>query len=129
MEVKVNKEIREYSENMFFGLTMRQFFFSVLGCMMAVGIYFLCRDALGTEFTTWLCVLGVLPFAALGFVTYNGMAAEKIALAYIKSRIIYPRRYICRPTSMYYALLEDGILEKQGKKKRKKRERKVKEID
>ena len=129
MEVKVNKEIREYSENMFFGLTMRQFFFSVLGCMMAVGIYFLCRDALGTEFTTWLCVLGVLPFAALGFVTYNGMPAEKIALAYIKSRIIYPRRYICRPTSMYYTLLEDGILEKQGKKKRKKRERKVKEID
>ena len=129
MEVKVNKEIREYSENMFFGLTMRQFFFSVLGCIVAVGIYFLCRDALGTEFTTWLCVLGVLPFAALGFVTYNGMPAEKIALAYIKSRIIYPRRYICRPTSMYYVLLEDSILEKQGKKKRKKRERKVKEID
>ena len=30
MEVKINKEIREYTENMFFGLSMRQFFFSVL---------------------------------------------------------------------------------------------------
>ena len=106
MEVKVNKEIREYSENMFFGLTMRQFFFSVLGCIVAVGIYFLCRNALGTEFTTWLCVLGVVPFALLGFVSYNGMPAEKVALAYIKSRIIYPRRYICRPTSMYYEFIK-----------------------
>ena len=59
MEVKINKEIREYSENMFFGLTLRQFFFSALGCAAAVGIYFLCRDALGLEITTLLCVLGV----------------------------------------------------------------------
>lgn len=39
MEVRVNKEIRDYSENMFFGLTLRQFFFSVLGCIAAVGIW------------------------------------------------------------------------------------------
>ncbi|MBR4020969.1 MAG: PrgI family protein [Firmicutes bacterium] len=129
MEVKINKEIREYSENMFFGLTLRQFFFSVLGCIAAVGIYFLCRDALGLELTTWLCVLGVVPFALLGFVTYNGMSAEKVAMAYIKSRIIYPRRYVCRPTSIYYSMLGETLEEKQGKKKRTKRERKVKEID
>lgn len=27
MEVKINKEIREYTESIFFGLTMRQCFF------------------------------------------------------------------------------------------------------
>ena len=90
MEVKINKEIREYSENMFFGLTLRQFFFSALGCAAAVGIYFLCRDALGLEFTTWLCVLGVIPFAAAGFLRYNGMPAEKFIAAYVKSRFIFP---------------------------------------
>ena len=31
MERKINKEIREYREAMFWGLTLRQFFFSVLG--------------------------------------------------------------------------------------------------
>lgn len=129
MEVKINKEIRDYSENMFFGLTLRQFFFSALGCIVAVGIYFLCRDTLGLEFTTWLCVLGVVPFALLGFVTYNGMPAEKVAMAYIKNRIIYPRRYVCRPTSIYYSMLGETLEEKHRKKKRKKRERKVKEID
>ncbi|MDE6902800.1 MAG: PrgI family protein, partial [Lachnospiraceae bacterium] len=28
MEVKINKEIRNYTESMFFGLSMRQFIFS-----------------------------------------------------------------------------------------------------
>lgn len=27
MEVKINREIREYTENIYFGLSLRQFFF------------------------------------------------------------------------------------------------------
>ena len=30
LEVKINKEIRNYTESMFFGLSMRQFLFSAL---------------------------------------------------------------------------------------------------
>ena len=37
MEVKINKEIRNYTESMFFGLSLRQFIFSVLACGVAVG--------------------------------------------------------------------------------------------
>ena len=76
MEVKINREIREYSENMFFGLTMRQFFFSVLGIIAACVIYFAGRNTLGLEITTWLSVLGAMPFALIGFVKYNAMPAE-----------------------------------------------------
>ena len=36
MEVKINKEIRNYTESMFFGLSLRQFIFSVLACGVAV---------------------------------------------------------------------------------------------
>ena len=39
MEVKINREIRNYTESMFFGLTLRQFIFSVLACTVAVGVY------------------------------------------------------------------------------------------
>ena len=35
MEVKINREIRNYTEAMFFGLSMRQFFFSVAALGMA----------------------------------------------------------------------------------------------
>ena len=34
MEVKINREIRNYTESMFFGLSMRQFVFSLL----AIGV-------------------------------------------------------------------------------------------
>ncbi|MCI6920593.1 MAG: PrgI family protein [Lachnospiraceae bacterium] len=49
MEVKINKEIRNYTESMFFGLSLRQFIFSVLACSVAVGLYFLLRPRFGTE--------------------------------------------------------------------------------
>ena len=131
MEVKINKEIREYSENMFFGLTLRQFFFSVLGCAAAVGIYFLARQPLGLEITTWLCVLGVVPFAAVGFIKYNGMTAEQFAWAYVKSKIIFPYRYLCTPRSVYYDAMEENIairqesLSKKELRKIKRRDRRL----
>ncbi len=80
MEIKLNKEIREYTESIFFGLTMRQCFFSVLACIGAVIVYFLTIDTLGMEITSWLCILVAIPLAALGFATYQGMNAEEIAV-------------------------------------------------
>ena len=40
MEIKINKEIKEYNETVFFGLSVRQFVFSILACGAAVAIYF-----------------------------------------------------------------------------------------
>ena len=36
MEVKINREIRNYTESMFFGLSLRQFFFSIAAMGVAV---------------------------------------------------------------------------------------------
>ncbi len=57
MEIKINKEIRDYQESVFMGLSLRQFLFSLLACGVAVGIYFGLRDVLGTETVSWLCIL------------------------------------------------------------------------
>lgn len=46
MEVKINKEIREYSESIFFGLNLRQLIFSLLAMGAAVAVYFLCKEPL-----------------------------------------------------------------------------------
>ena len=94
MEVKINKEIKEYNETMFFGLLVRQFIFAVLACGAAVGIYFGCRSFMGTETLSWVCMLGAAPFAALGFIKYNGMTAEKIAKAWIRSEILMPKKIL-----------------------------------
>ena len=98
---------------MFFGLTLRQFFFSALGCAAAVVLYFLCKDTLGLEITTWVCVIGTVPFAAMGFLKYNGMTAEQFAVAWLKAKVIYPKRYLSEPMSIYYRLMEDSIAQRQ----------------
>ena len=94
MEVKINREIRNYTEAMFFGLSLRQFIFSVCACVVAVGIYFLLKPYVGTETVSWMCILGAAPFAALGFIKYNGMTAEKIAKAWIRSEVLMPRKLV-----------------------------------
>ncbi|WP_195643723.1 PrgI family protein [Thomasclavelia ramosa] len=113
MEIKLNKEIREYTESIFFGLTMRQCFFSVLACIGAVVVYFLTIDTLGMEITSWLCILVALPLAALGFVTYQGMNAEDILITAICSLILSRRKLYFIPTNIYYELLKPMIIQKQ----------------
>ena len=60
MEVRINREIREYTESMFFGLSMRQFLFSVLAIIAAVGFYFALRPVLPMETVSWY--VSWLPF-------------------------------------------------------------------
>ena len=91
MEVKVNKEIRNYTESIYFGLSLRQFIFSILSCLMAVGLYFIMKPYFGLETLSWLCILGASPFAVLGFITYNGLTAEQFIWAWIKSELLIPR--------------------------------------
>ena len=49
MEVKINKDIREFSESIFFGLSLRQFIFSVLACIIAVILYFILKVCIGID--------------------------------------------------------------------------------
>jgi len=120
MEVKINREIREYTESMFFGLSLRQFFFSVLACIVAVGAYFLLRPVLGLETVSWVCILLAFPFAIMGFVRYNGMPAEKFIWAWIKSELLIPRHLTFKNTNVYYYLLTEAEKRKRKEKKHDK---------
>ena len=104
MERKINKEIREYREAMFWGLTLRQFLFSVLGLGISVGIYFLLRGRLGMEAVSWARIFGMLPCAMLGYVTYNKMPAEKFLWAVIKTELLTPKQLMFKPKNLCYAL-------------------------
>lgn len=107
MEVKINKEIREYTESMFFGLSLRQFVFSMLAVIAAVTLYFLLKPVLGLETVSWVCILAAVPFGAMGFIKYNGMTAEQFALAWFKSKFMIPKRLLFGNTNYYWKLLEE----------------------
>lgn len=109
MEVKINKEIRNYTESMFFGLSLRQFIFSVLACGVAMGLYFLLRSRFGTETLSWVCILGAFPFAAMGFIKYNGMTAEQFVWAWIKSEFLMPKKLMFLPDNLYYETVKPTI--------------------
>lgn len=127
MEVKINKDIRQYSESIFFGLSMRQFIFSILACIVAVGLYFILKPYFGIETLSWLCILGATPFAILGFVKYNGMTAEQFLVAWFRSKILMPSHFIFKSDN-YYEMNLKPIIENSLKKDfiKNKKEHKVK---
>ena len=109
MEVRINREIREYTESIFFGLSLRQSIFSALAVVVAVVLGFAFRGRVNTEVLSWICVLGAVPFALMAFVTYHGMTAEQFAWAWLRSEILEPRFYHNTPQNTYYELLRDHI--------------------
>ena len=114
MEIKINREIRDYTETIFFGLSLRQFIFSLVAILAAVGIYFVLKPCLGTETVSWVCILCAAPFAVMGFARYNGMNAEQFIWAWLCSEFIMPKKLTFRAVNIYYEVLKPMI---EGRKR------------
>ena len=81
----------------------------VLACGVAVGLYFLLRPRFGTETLSWVCILGAFPFAAMGFIKYNGMTAEQFVWAWIKSEFLMPKKLMFLLDNLYYETMKPTI--------------------
>ena len=119
MEIKINREIRDYHESMFMGLSLRQTIFSVLAILVAVGLYFWLNPILGTETVSWVCILGAAPFAVIGFMSYHGMPAEKFVWVWFRSEILEPKQLCFLPNNLYYELMKDTIAKHEQEAKMK----------
>ena len=117
MEVKINKEIRDFSEAVFFGMSLRQCIFAVLACGMAVLLYFLLSPYLGLEALSWVCIVGAAPFAAVGFIKWHGMTAEQFVWAWIKSELLTPKRLLTNSSTLYYDAVSSPMKQKGKKRK------------
>lgn len=106
MEIKINKEIRSYTENIYFGLSLRQFFFSVLACVLAIIIYFTFHGILPNEIVSWLCILVAILPITIGFVTYNGMPAEVFLKEIFKFYFLIPRCLLFNSVNYYNEILK-----------------------
>ena len=126
LEVKINREIRDYQESIFFGLNLRQLIFSILAILVAVGIYFGFQNLLGTETVSWLCILGPFPFGAMGFIKYNGMTAEQLAMAFIKSEFLMPKHLCFESEDLYFKIMKPVIESKTATTKQYKKKSKRK---
>ena len=125
MEIRINKEIKDYHESLFMGLSMRQFMCSLGAVGAAVGIYFGLKGVLDKETVSWLCIVCAAPLAAAGFFNYNGMNFEQFVIAYIYSEFIcsgvrtyQSENYIYEA---YKEVLKDVSVRKEKTKKGKKK--------
>ena len=125
MEIRINKEIKDYHESLFMGLSMRQFMCSLGAVGAAVGIYFGLSNVLDKETVSWLCIVCAAPLAAAGFFNYNGMNFEQFVVAYIYSeflcsgvRTYQSENYIYEA---YKEVLKDVSVRKKESKKGKKK--------
>ena len=64
------------------------------------------RVHLGMETVSWVCVLGAAPFAAMGFISYNGMTAERFVWAWLKSAFIVPKKLMFRADNIYFEAMK-----------------------
>lgn len=106
MEVKINSEIRNYTESIFFGLSFKQIIFALLAIGSSVGVYFLLKDRFAINIVSIFCVLAAAPWAAIGFVRYNGMTAIEFVRVWIRSEIVMPSRLVYKGDNIYYDILE-----------------------
>lgn len=126
-EIKINKEIRDYTESIFFGLSLRQSIFSIIACIIACGLYFLFKDRLGTEMTSWLCVLGAAPFAAFGFIRFQGMYTEDIVKMALYSFLLSSTNLINKPFDLYEEIFNSII--NQSRKESIVHDKKLRKIE
>ena len=142
MEVKINKDIREFSESIFFGRAISEssvHFFLIGLCDSSNSILYI-----KTFFWNRNIILDMYfrssTFAVLGFVKYNGMTAEKFIVAFIKSEFITPKRLTFKSKIIYAEVfkptiernLKNGLVKPQHKhkeKKNKKPKKLKKEVD
>ncbi len=80
MEIKINKEVRDYSEKVLFGLTARQFILGLAAVAVALVLYFILP--LQTDLKLLICLIATAPFIIFGFARVQGHTPEE----YLKRR-------------------------------------------
>lgn len=113
-EIELNKEVLDYKESIFFGLSLRQFICAGLAVMIAVIMWFMMREILAKEIRSWLCLIFACPFAAAGFFSFNGLTLEQFLWQILKSCLIYRGRRVYRAVNLD-RIANDRILKERYK--------------
>ena len=125
MEIRINKEIKDYHESLFFGLSTRQFICSVAAVGAAVGIYFVLKNYIDKETVSWLCIACAAPIAVAGFFNYNGMNFEEFIGAWFRSEFLAAGVRKFESTNYLYEIvkeeLDNGNIQSVRKKKPNKK--------
>lgn len=93
IEIRIPKEIKNYREKLFFGLTLRQCICAGIALLICVPLYIWGHHFLPQEAISWIVVFIAVPLMLTGFFRYNDMAFEQFALEVIHF-YFYPQKRV-----------------------------------
>ncbi len=101
IEIPVNREIRNYHEAIFYGFTMKQVIFGILGLGIGVAVYTGLPATFSASVKTLIGLIAGAPFLCLGFLTFNNMTAAELLRVLFNYYIKSPRKYPSVPINRY----------------------------
>lgn len=84
LEVKIPKEIMEYKEKIFFGLSIRQLICVVIATVVCLITYFFVKPFIGNDLAGYLVLVEAMPIMGVGFLRINGFTFEKYVMLILK---------------------------------------------
>lgn len=124
IEIRIPKEIKNYREKLFFGLTLRQCVCAGAALLICVPLYIFGNRFLPQEAVSWAVVIIAAPLMLAGFFRYNDMNFEHFAVEYIAHHFNPQKRiYEYEPIFMELRrqyLLDEYLLEIERNYKPKK---------
>lgn len=119
-EVKVNKDILKYKEQVILGLNLKQTVCGINTILISVLVFFLCHKSLGTQGAIILGAVLVSPIAAIGFMEFNGMSFAQLFRAAFE-HFLMPDKLFFKANNLYKKLIEEAQqIQAKEKKKRVK---------
>ena len=83
IEIRIPKEIKNYREKPFFGLTLRQSICAGVALLICVPLYIFGNKFIPQEALSWLVILIAAPLMLACFFRYNDMTFEQFAVEFI----------------------------------------------
>ena len=83
IEIRIPKEIKNYREKLFFGLTLRQCICAGAALLICVPLYIFGNKILPQEAVSWVVILVAVPLMLVGFFRYNDMMFEQFAVEFM----------------------------------------------
>jgi len=130
IEVKVDKDVREYQEKTLLNLTARQLVCSIIALVVSGYLFYTIvfepqffqktdttnnisieeqvkQQEDRTEMISWVVILVVLPIIGIGFLRPNGMTVEKFVFCFVTDKVL-PKRRVYKPKNKVHIILKKG---------------------
>ncbi len=90
ISVRIPKDIRDYKEKLFFGLTARQLLSCIIAAAVCIPLYIFGQEFIPEDLLSWVVILLAIPCGAFGFVKIHNMPFEKFAVHFIYQLFLIP---------------------------------------